>query len=68
MHKNELVNVLYAALADVQRHIERIERLRQPAQLARQGLDAADAREVERTLRNIARELEEAVLSRSLGR
>lgn len=68
MHKNELVNVLSAALADMRRHQERLARLASPRGLTSSGVDEQDAADVERLLKDIVRELDEAITQRSISR
>lgn len=68
MHKNELVNVLSAALADMRRHQERLAHLTSPRGRASSGVDAQDAADVARLLQDIVRELDEAITQRSISR
>lgn len=67
MHPNELVNVLYAARSDMERHRERLERLFSPGVRDRVRVDLKDAEEVRRLFADILRELDEAITQRSLG-
>lgn len=68
MHKNELVNILSAALADMRRHQDRLAHVTSPRGRASSGVDPRDAADVERILQNIVRELDEAITQRSITR
>ncbi len=67
MHPNELVNVLLAARGDMERHLDRLERLLTPEARRRVAIDPADAAHLERLFKDVIRELDEAVTQRSLG-
>lgn len=68
MHPNELVNILLAARADMQRHQERLARLLTPNVRRQVDVDVADAGDVSRLFHDILRELDEAITRRDLGR
>lgn len=68
MHQNELVNILSAARADVQRQQQRLAHLLSQAARGRVEVDLGDAAEVERLLADVVGELDEAITRRSLGR
>lgn len=68
MHPNELVNILLTAQSDIQRHRDRLSQLLSKEGRTRVSVDEEDAAEVKQLLDDIARDLDEAVTQRSLGR